>query len=167
MHNRARLLVASHLTRREEIDWRDGARHFLDLLLDGDIANNSGNWQWIAGTSNDTRPNRVFNPLRQARRFDPDGDYVRRYVPELAHITGPPSTSPGCWSRPSAAVSTIPSRLRPARSAEASFRCADQPPTKPRTRSVPNPARNPASRPAARAMGVLSLRQTPSISLIT
>ncbi|WP_338200327.1 deoxyribodipyrimidine photo-lyase [Candidatus Nephthysia bennettiae] len=89
MHNRARLLVASHLTRREEIDWRDGASHFLDLLLDGDIANNSGNWQWVAGTGNDTRPNRVFNPLRQAEHFDPDGDYVRRYVPELAGITGP------------------------------------------------------------------------------
>jgi deoxyribodipyrimidine photo-lyase len=88
MHNRARLLVASFLTRREEIDWRDGARHFLDLLLDGDIANNSGNWQWVAGTGNDTRPNRVFNPLRQALRFDPGGDYVRRYVPELASVPG-------------------------------------------------------------------------------
>jgi deoxyribodipyrimidine photo-lyase len=89
MHNRARLLVASYLTRREGIDWRDGAGHFLDLLLDGDIANNSGNWQWVAGTGNDTRPNRVFNPLRQAARFDPKGDYVRRYVPELAQVAGP------------------------------------------------------------------------------
>ena len=89
MHNRARLLVASFLTRREGVDWREGARHFLDLLVDGDIANNSGNWQWVAGTGNDTRPNRVFNPLRQAHRFDPEGDYVRRYLPELSGVAGP------------------------------------------------------------------------------
>ena len=88
MHNRARLLVASFLTRREGLDWRGGARHFLDLLVDGDIANNSGNWQWVAGTGNDTRPNRVFNPVRQAHRFDPEGDYVRRYLPELAGVAG-------------------------------------------------------------------------------
>jgi deoxyribodipyrimidine photo-lyase len=68
------------------IDWRSGARHFWDLLVDGDMANNSGNWQWVAGTGNDTRPNRVFNPILQAHRFDSNGDYVRRYVPELAEI---------------------------------------------------------------------------------
>jgi len=88
MHNRARLLVASFLTRRLAVDWRAGARHFLDLLADGDVANNSGNWQWVAGTGNDTRPNRVFNPIRQAHRFDPEGDYVRRYVPELESVEG-------------------------------------------------------------------------------
>ncbi|HKG35022.1 MAG TPA: deoxyribodipyrimidine photo-lyase [Solirubrobacterales bacterium] len=88
MHNRARLIVASFLTKDLHLDWREGARHFWDLLVDGDIANNAGNWQWVAGTGNDTRPNRVFNPLRQAKRFDPDGDYVRRYVPELAGIDG-------------------------------------------------------------------------------
>ena len=89
MHNRARLIVASFLTKDLYIDWREGARHFWDLLVDGDIASNAGNWQWVAGTGNDTRPNRVFNPLRQAKRFDPEGDYVRRYVPELAGIDGP------------------------------------------------------------------------------
>ena len=56
--------------------------------MDGDLANNVGNWQWVAGTGNDTRPNRVLNPIRQARRFDPDGTYVRRLVPELAGIEG-------------------------------------------------------------------------------
>ncbi len=88
MHNRARLVVASFLTKDLYIDWREGARHFWNLLADGEIANNSGNWQWVAGTGNDTRPNRVFNPIRQAHRFDPDGDYVRRYVPELNAIDG-------------------------------------------------------------------------------
>jgi deoxyribodipyrimidine photo-lyase len=89
MHNRARLITASFLTKDLYIDWRDGARHFMTWLVDGDVANNSGNWQWVAGTGNDTRPNRVFNPLRQAQRFDPNGDYVRRYVPELAAVSGP------------------------------------------------------------------------------
>ncbi len=88
MHNRARLVTGSFLTKDLGIDWRAGAAHFWDLLVDGEIANNAGNWQWVAGTGNDTRPNRVLNPIRQARRFDPAGTYVRRYVPELAHIAG-------------------------------------------------------------------------------
>jgi len=88
MHNRARLLVASMLTRQLNMHWTAGARHFFDLLVDGDIANNAGNWQWVAGTGNDTRPNRRFSLPRQAHRFDPDGAYVRRYVPELAGISG-------------------------------------------------------------------------------
>lgn len=88
MHNRARLITASFLAKDLYIDWRLGAAHFWDLLVDGDIANNAGNWQWVAGTGNDSRPNRVLNSLRQAERFDPDGDYVRRYVPELADIPG-------------------------------------------------------------------------------
>ena len=88
MHNRARLLVASFLTKTLYVDWRVGARHFLDLLVDGDMANNQLNWQWVAGTGTDTRPNRVLNPLAQARRFDPDGEYVRRWVPELAGVEG-------------------------------------------------------------------------------
>lgn len=87
MPNRARLIAASFLVKDLRVDWRLGAAHFLDLLVDGDIANNSGNWQWVAGTGNDTRPNRIFNPTAQARRFDSDGAYVRRYVPELAAIT--------------------------------------------------------------------------------
>jgi deoxyribodipyrimidine photo-lyase len=87
MHNRARMITASFLTKNLHIDWRHGYRHFDALLADGDVANNAGNWQWVAGTGNDTRPNRVLNPIRQARRFDPDGSYVRRYVPELADLT--------------------------------------------------------------------------------
>jgi deoxyribodipyrimidine photo-lyase len=86
--NRARMIVASFLTKDLSIDWRDGARHFLDLLVDGDIANNNLNWQWVAGTGTDTNPHRVFNPTVQGRRFDPDGEYVRRYVPELSALRG-------------------------------------------------------------------------------
>lgn len=88
MHNRARLAAGSFLTKDLHIDWRQGAWHFWDLLSDGEIANNSGNWQWVAGTGNDTRPQRVLNPVRQAERFDPDGVYVRRWVPELASVRG-------------------------------------------------------------------------------
>jgi len=88
MHNRARMIAASFLVKDLYLDWRWGAEHFLDLLVDGEIANNAGNWQWVAGTGNDTRPNRVFNPSRQAARFDPDGEYVRRYVAELRGVEG-------------------------------------------------------------------------------
>ena len=88
VHNRARLIAASFLVKDLGVDWRRGATHFLDLLVDGDIANNSGNWQWVAVTGTDTRPNRIFNPIAQAKRFDPEGAYVRRYVPELGAIDG-------------------------------------------------------------------------------
>jgi deoxyribodipyrimidine photo-lyase len=88
MHNRARLVTASFLVKDLYLDWRLGAAHFFDLLVDGDIANNAGNWQWVAGTGNDTRPNRVFNPVRQAERFDPKGEYVKRWVPQLAALPG-------------------------------------------------------------------------------
>ncbi len=99
IHNRARLIVASFLTKTMYLDWRLGAAHFASLLSDADVANNVGNWQWVAGTGNDTRPNRVLNPLRQAGRFDPDGDYVRRYVPELADVPGAAVHEP--WRLPS------------------------------------------------------------------
>jgi deoxyribodipyrimidine photo-lyase len=88
MHNRARMTVGSFLTKDLYVDWRKGAWHFWDLLADGEIANNAGNWQWVAGTGNDTRPQRVLSPVRQAERFDPDGVYVRRWVPELAGVRG-------------------------------------------------------------------------------
>jgi deoxyribodipyrimidine photo-lyase len=88
MHNRARMIVASFLTKDLYVDWRAGAQHFLDLLLDGDLANNNLNWQWVAGTGTDTNPHRIFNPTVQGQRFDPDGDYVRRYVPELRAVHG-------------------------------------------------------------------------------
>ncbi|MGH2882171.1 MAG: cryptochrome/photolyase family protein, partial [Solirubrobacteraceae bacterium] len=85
MHNRARLVVASFLTKDLGIDWRWGERWFMRLLLDGDQASNNGNWQWVASVGVDPQPafRRMFNPARQAERFDPDGAYVRRYVPEL------------------------------------------------------------------------------------
>ncbi|MEU5540088.1 deoxyribodipyrimidine photo-lyase, partial [Streptomyces sp. NPDC020362] len=89
MHNRGRLLAASFLAKTLYVDWRVGARHFLDLLVDGDIANNQLNWQWMAGTGTDTRPNRVLNPVTQAKRYDPEGTYVRRWVPELGPLDGP------------------------------------------------------------------------------
>jgi deoxyribodipyrimidine photo-lyase len=87
MHNRARLVVGSFLTKTLYLDWRLGARHFLDHLVDGDLANNNLNWQWVAGTGTDTRPSRVLNPVRQAERYDPDGAYIRRWVPELADLS--------------------------------------------------------------------------------
>ena len=86
MHNRARMIVASFLTKHLYVDWRVGAWHFMDHLVDGDIANNFGQWQWTAGTGTDSRPNRMFNPVTQSRRYDPDGVYLRRYLPELAHL---------------------------------------------------------------------------------
>jgi deoxyribodipyrimidine photo-lyase len=88
MHNRARLITAAFLTKHLGLDWRHGVKWFFRWLLDGDVANNSGNWQWVAGTGNDTKPYRRFNPIRQAERFDPDGVYVRRYVPELTSVEG-------------------------------------------------------------------------------
>jgi deoxyribodipyrimidine photo-lyase len=90
MHNRARLVVASFLTKDLGIDWRWGERWFMRLLLDGDEASNNGNWQWIASVGVDPAPpfRRMFNPERQQARFDPDGAYVRRYVPELLDDAG-------------------------------------------------------------------------------
>jgi deoxyribodipyrimidine photo-lyase len=88
MHNRARLITAAFLTKHLGVDWRHGVRWFFRWLIDGDVPNNSGNWQWVAGTGNDSRPYRRFNPIRQATRFDPEGVYVRRYVPELKSVEG-------------------------------------------------------------------------------
>jgi deoxyribodipyrimidine photo-lyase len=88
MHNRTRMVTASFLTKHLYLDWRLGAWHFMDHLADGDLANNFGQWQWTAGTGTDSRPNRVFNPVIQGERYDPDGTYVRRWVPELAGVAG-------------------------------------------------------------------------------
>src|SRR4051794_30047520 len=83
MHNRARLVTGSYLTKTLGVDWREGAAHFYEWLVDGDVANNAGNWQWVAGTGADTRPNRRLNPERHAKRFDPDGAYIRRWLGDL------------------------------------------------------------------------------------
>ena len=88
MHNRVRLLVGSFLTKDLGIDWRRGEDWFMRMLLDGDQASNNGNWQWIASVGVDPQPafRRIYNPSLQQQRFDPDGSYVRRYVPELARV---------------------------------------------------------------------------------
>jgi deoxyribodipyrimidine photo-lyase len=89
MHNRVRMITASFLTKDLHVWWPVGARHFLDHLVDGDVASNNHGWQWVAGTGTDASPYfRVFNPVTQGERFDPDGDYVRHWVPELRHLAG-------------------------------------------------------------------------------
>ncbi len=89
MHNRVRMITGSFLTKDLHAWWPIGARHFLDHLIDGDLASNSHGWQWVAGTGTDASPYfRIFNPTSQGKKFDPDGDYVRRWVPELAHLPG-------------------------------------------------------------------------------
>lgn len=88
MHNRVRMITASFLVKDLLIDWRLGERHFRRLLLDGDVPQNVGNWQWVAGTGVDAAPYfRVFNPLSQSAKFDPEGAYIRRWVPELAKLS--------------------------------------------------------------------------------
>ena len=95
MHNRVRMITASFLTKDLHVWWPVGARHFLEHLVDGDIASNNHGWQWVAGTGTDASPYfRVFNPVTQGLRFDPDGAYVRRWVPELAHLPGAAAHEP-------------------------------------------------------------------------
>jgi deoxyribodipyrimidine photo-lyase len=90
MHNRVRLITASFLVKDLLIDWRWGEKWFRRLLADGDTPQNVGNWQWVAGTGADAAPYfRIFNPVSQGRRFDPEGEYVRRWVPELGALPAP------------------------------------------------------------------------------
>ena len=99
MHNRVRMAVASYLTKNLLIDWREGEAHFMAHLLDGDESQNNGNWQWAASTGADPQPYfRVFNPVRQQQRFDPDGSYVRRWLPELAELPDRHLAAP--WEAP-------------------------------------------------------------------
>ncbi|HWT96319.1 MAG TPA: deoxyribodipyrimidine photo-lyase [Terriglobales bacterium] len=87
MHNRVRMIVASFLIKHQLIDWRDGEAWFWDTLVDADPAQNAGNWQWVAGCGFDAAPFfRIFNPMLQGEKFDPKGDYIRRWVPELAKL---------------------------------------------------------------------------------
>ena len=87
MHNRVRMISGSFLVKDLLIDWRDGERWFWDCLVDADEANNALNWQWVAGTGPEASPFfRVFNPVTQGEKFDPQGDYVREWVPELAKL---------------------------------------------------------------------------------
>lgn len=88
MHNRVRMIVASFLIKDLRIDWQSGERYFMQHLLDADLAANNGNWQWCAGTGTDAmRGYRIFNPALQSKKFDPDGQYIRLYVPELALVS--------------------------------------------------------------------------------
>jgi deoxyribodipyrimidine photo-lyase len=110
MHNRVRMITASFLTKDLHVWWPYGARHFLDRLLDGDVASNAHGWQWVAGTGTDASPYfRVFNPTTQAERFDPAGDYVRRWVPELAHLAGASVHRP--WEAADGYVHGYPERI--------------------------------------------------------
>ncbi len=87
MHNRLRMIAASFLTKDLLVDWRLGEEWFMQQLIDGDPASNNGGWQWAAGTGTDAAPYfRVFNPVLQSMKFDPEGDFIRRYVPELARV---------------------------------------------------------------------------------
>jgi deoxyribodipyrimidine photo-lyase len=104
MHNRVRMITASFLAKDLHLPWQWGARHFMRLLADGDLAANQHGWQWVAGSGTDAAPYfRVFNPTTQGERFDPDGDYVRRYVPELAGLAGKRAHQP--WKHGGAAPS--------------------------------------------------------------
>jgi len=110
MHNRVRMVVASFLVKDLHLEWMLGARWFMQHLIDGDLANNSHGWQWVAGTGTDAAPYyRVFNPVSQGLRFDPGGDYVRRYVPELEHLVGASVHEP--WNHPDGLVHGYPTRV--------------------------------------------------------
>jgi deoxyribodipyrimidine photo-lyase len=100
MHNRVRMIVASFLVKDLHQEWTRGARYFLRHLVDGDLASNNHGWQWVAGTGTDASPYfRVFNPVTQGKKFDPEGRYVQRWVPELRGVdpryVHEPWTAPG------------------------------------------------------------------------
>lgn len=95
IHNRLRMVAASFLVKDLLVDWREGERFFRHHLLDGDVAQNAGNWQWVAGTGTDSAPYfRVLNPVTQSRRFDPEGRYIRSWVPELSALSAPAVHAP-------------------------------------------------------------------------
>ena len=99
MHNRVRMIVGSYLTKHMRVHWRHGADWFWDTLVDADLASNTLGWQWVAGTGADAAPYfRVFNPVTQAEKFDPDGAYIARWVPELAALPVPARSAP--WRFP-------------------------------------------------------------------
>jgi deoxyribodipyrimidine photo-lyase len=110
MHNRVRMITASFLTKDLHVWWPHGARFFLEHLRDGDVASNNHGWQWVAGTGTDAAPYfRVFNPVTQGKRFDPDADYVRRWVPELRHLEGAAAHEP--WDHEDGYAGGYPERI--------------------------------------------------------
>ena len=116
MHNRVRMITAMFLSKNLLLDWRQGERFFMQHLIDGDLASNNGGWQWSASTGTDAAPYfRVFNPVSQSKRFDPDGDYLRRWLPELQgldtkQIHDPPAALRGDY--PAALVDLKQTRQR-------------------------------------------------------
>ncbi len=110
MHNRVRMITASFLVKDLHLDWRRGARLFMARLQDGDLASNQHNWQWVAGTGTDPSPFfRIFNPTAQGRKFDPDGTYVRRWIPELRDVDARFVHEP--WKLPGGAPGGYPSPI--------------------------------------------------------
>jgi len=110
MHNRARMVVASFLVKDLHVDWTRGARWFMQLLRAGDLASNQHGWQWVAGTGTDAAPYfRVFNPVTQGLRFDPEGDYVRRWIPELRGVDGTAAHEP--WKLRGGTPAGYPERI--------------------------------------------------------
>ncbi len=110
MHNRVRMLVASFLVKDLHQEWTRGARWFMRHLVDGDLASNQHGWQWVAGSGTDAAPYyRVFNPVLQGKKFDPDGDYVRRYVSELRNVPGGRVHEP--WDLPDGRPAGYPERI--------------------------------------------------------
>ncbi len=110
MHNRARMIVASFLTKHLLIDWREGARWFWDTLVDADLANNAGGWQWTAGCGADAAPYfRIFNPMTQGKKFDSEGSYIRQWLPQLAALNTKYIFSP--WVAPASELAGAGIRL--------------------------------------------------------
>jgi deoxyribodipyrimidine photo-lyase len=110
MHNRVRMITASFLTKDLHVWWPVGARHFMEHLVDGDLASNNHGWQWVAGTGTDASPYfRVFNPVTQGEKFDAGGDYVRRWVPELRHLLGRAAHQP--WEHDDGYAHGYPERI--------------------------------------------------------
>jgi deoxyribodipyrimidine photo-lyase len=100
MHNRVRMIIASFLTKHLLLPWQEGKAWFWDTLVDADLANNAANWQWVAGSGADAAPFfRIFNPVLQGARFDPDGEYVKRWIPELARLPAPDIHRPWSYDR--------------------------------------------------------------------
>ena len=110
MHNRTRMVVASFLVKDLHLEWQLGADFFMEHLVDFDVASNSHGWQWTAGSGTDASPYyRVFNPIEQGKRFDANGDYIRRYVPELAHLSASVIHEP--WLHADADTNNYPPRI--------------------------------------------------------
>ena len=110
MHNRVRMVVASFLVKDLHVEWRHGALEIMRWLRDSDLAGNTHGWQWVAGSGTDAAPfSRVFNPVAQGVRLDPDGDHVRRHVPELRHLPGKAAHAP--WEHADGYAHGCPERI--------------------------------------------------------